>query len=138
MRWFKTIQFRQRLLKTPLLKLQSSILCPVAAYEKMLESIPTVRVDQPLFILSNGKVVSYYMFQKRLRYVLTELGYNSSLFSSHSFRRGFATFAFRSNIASDEIQILGDWHSDVYKKYISLSVEDKLDILRSVSDKLQF
>ena len=84
------------------------------------------------------KIVSYYMFQKRLKSILTDLGYDSSKFSSHSFRRGFATFAFRSNIAADGIQISGDWHSDVYKRYISLSIEDKLDIIRSVSDKLQF
>lgn len=138
MRWSKTIQFGQRLLKTPLLKLQSSILCPVNAYQKMLEFIPITRIDQPLFVLKNEKIVTYYMFQKRFRYILSELGYDSSKFSSHSFRRGFATFAFRSNIAADEIQILGDWHSDVYKRYISLSIDDKLDILQSVKDKLQF
>ena len=74
------------------------------------------------------------MFQNRLR---SDLGYDSLKYSTHSFRRGFATFAFRSNVAADEIQVLGDWQSDVYKKYISLSVDDKLNILQSVSEKLQ-
>ena len=138
MRWSKTIQFGQRVLQTPLLKLNSSILCPVGAYQQMLKVSPTLEENQPLFVLKNKKVVTYYMFQKKLKSIMSNLGYDSSKFSSHSFRRGFATFAFRSNIAADEIQILGDWHSDVYKKYISLSIEDKLNILQSVSENLQF
>lgn len=137
-RWSKTIQFGQRLLQTPIIKLYPSILCPVTAYNHMLKVIPTKSVDQPLFVLNNDKAVTYYMFQKRLRSLLSELGYDSSKFSSHSFRRGFATFAFASNIAADEIQILGDWHSDVHKRYISLCVQDKISILNSVSDKLMF
>ena len=59
-------------------------------------------------------------------------------FSSHSFRRGFATFAFNENISSDQIQLLGDWKSDAYKSYISSSVDDKFEILRSVQPKLMF
>ena len=73
-----------------------------------------------------------------MRSVLDELGIDSSLYSSHSFRRGFATFAFRNNIPADEIQILGDWRSDAYKRYISLSVEDKLDVFKSLHDHFVF
>ena len=104
----------------------------------MLKYIPTCKENQPLFVLKNDKVVTYYMFQKKMRTLLSELDYDSENFSSHCFRRGFATFAFRSKVAADEIQILGDWHSDVYKKYISLSIEDKLNIIQSVSEKLQY
>ena len=55
MRWSKTIQFGQRLLKTPLLKLHPSNLCPITAYQKMVEFIPNCTVDQPLFVFKNGK-----------------------------------------------------------------------------------
>ena len=50
----------------------------------------------------------------------------------------FATFAFRHNVSADEIQILGDWHSDVYNRYISLSVQDKLYIVRGVKEEFYF
>ena len=92
----------------------------------------------PLFLLKNGKPVSYYLFQKRLRDALEVLKIDSSLYSTHSFRRGFATFAFRNNISADEVQILGDWRSDAYKKYISLSIEDKLKIFRGLQEHFRF
>jgi site-specific recombinase XerD len=98
----------------------------------MLKVIPGKSADA-LFLLPNGKPVTYYLFQNKLRQVLNDLGFDSSLYSSHSFRRGFATLAFKNNISSDEIQILGDWHSDVYKRYISLSIEDKCKIMKDIS-----
>jgi integrase len=132
MYWSKTIQFGERLLQTPLLRLKGSHLCPVTAYDNMLKVVPVVSSDA-LFLLPNGKPVTYYLFQNKLRNVLNDIGLDSSLYSSHSFRRGFATLAFRNNVSSDEIQILGDWHSDVYKRYISLSIEDKCKIIKDIS-----
>lgn len=135
--WSKTIQFGERSIVTPLIKIKNSVLCPYTAYMRMIKFVKAAPED-PLFILSNGKPVSYYLFQKRLRFLLDQLKLDSSLYSTHSFRRGFATFAFRNNVSADEIQILGDWHSDVYKRYISLSVQDKLDIFKSLHDQFVF
>jgi hypothetical protein len=132
MNWTKPIQFGERLLQTPLLKLPGSCLCPVTAYDNMLKVIPGKSSDA-LFLLPNGKPVTCYLFQNKLRQVLNDLGFDSSLYSSNSFRRGFATLTFKNNINSDEIQILGDWHSDVYKRYISLSIEDKCKIIKDIS-----
>jgi hypothetical protein len=42
----------------------------------------------------------------------------SKLFSSHSFRRGGATLAAQTGISSSLIQLMGDWKSDAYNKYI--------------------
>jgi len=89
-------------------------------------------------VLKRGSPVTYSMFQDKLRLVLSKCGLDASSFSTHSFRRGFATFAFRNNVSADEIQILGDWHSDVYKRYISLSVQDKLDIVGAVKEEFYF
>ena len=110
----------------------------MSLWQNFLQDPRITKINQPLFVLKNEKIVTFYMFQKRFRYILSELGFNSSKFSFHSLRRGFATFAFRSNIAADEIQILDDWHSDVYKRYILLYIDDKLYILQYVKDKLQF
>lgn len=137
MNWSKTIQFNERVLKSPLLKIKGSILCPFKAYKKMIRMVKASGED-PLFLLDNGKPLSYYLFQKKLRGVLDILKVDSSLYSTHSFRRGFATFAFRNNISADEVQILGDWRSDAYKRYISLSIEDKLDIFKSLQDHFRF
>ena len=131
-RWSKTIQFGERCLQTPLLYLPDSCLCPVTAFKNMVKHVK-IEDNAPLFTLDNGKPVTYYLFQKTFRCILKELGYDSTLFSTHSFRRGFATLAFRNNVPADEIQILGDWRSDVYKKYVSLRISDKISILQSIS-----
>lgn len=130
--WSKTIQFGERVLQSPLLRLPHSFLCPVAAYEEMVKVVKG-KPNEFLFMLPNGRPVTYYLFQKRFRSILDDIGLDSTLYSSHSFRRGFATFAFKNNVSADEVQILGDWHSDVYKRYISLNVADKLNILSGIS-----
>ena len=85
-----------------------------------------------MFSTSDGSVITYYKFQKKLRNYLDNIGLNPKLFSSHSFRRGFATLAFQSDIRPEHIQLLGDWKSDAYKCYLELTWKDKLDILKSM------
>ena len=131
-KWSKTIQFGERILQTPLLRLPNSFLCPVNAYEEMIKVV-SGKSDEFLFLLPSGRPVTYYLFQKKFRNIVDGIGLDSTLYSSHSFRRGFATFAFKNNVSADEVQILGDWHSDVYKRYISLDVTDKLNILSSIA-----
>ena len=137
MNWSKTIQFGERILQTPLLYLPHSPLCPVTAYRSMID-IVKARPEDCLFLLPNGRPITYYLFQKKFRSVLDDIGLDSTLYSSHSFRRGFATLAFKKNISADEIQLLGDWRSDAYKRYISLDVSDKLNIISSISKEFYF
>ena len=60
--------------------------------------------------------VTYSMLQNKLRSRIKQIGLDPEEFSSHSFRRGFATFAFNESISADHIQLLGDWKSDSYNK----------------------
>lgn len=73
--------------------------------------------EDPLFLLPNNKVITYQMFQKKLKSCIQKVGLNSENFSSHSFRRGGASLAFRANIEADKIQLLGDWRSEAYKLF---------------------
>ena len=43
------------------------------------------------FTLPNGSVITYYLFQRKLRECITEIGFNADKFSTHSFRRCFTT-----------------------------------------------
>jgi len=69
--------------------------------------------------------ITYSKYQHRLRSWLQKIGLNSKLFSSHSFREGGATLAAQVGISSSLIQLMGDWKSDAYKKYIVCSLSDK-------------
>ncbi len=135
MKWTKTIQFGQRVLSSPLVRVKSSPLCPVASFKDMISKIPA-GPGSPLFVLKSGKPVTYNMYLKKLREILSKCDVDPNSYSTHSFRRGFASFAFRLNVSADKIQLLGDWSSDAYKKYLHMSLEDKVDIAKFISEHI--
>ena len=55
---------------------------------------------------------------------------DSSKFRGHSFRRGGATWAFRSSVPGGLIQVYSDWASDAYKIYLEFSEDAKLRVTR--------
>ena len=87
--WTKTIQAGERLLQIPLVPIKESILCPVRAFKNMCKTVPTSD-ESPLFVLSNKKIVTYNMFQRKLRFLLHKVGYDPTKYSTHSFRRYFS------------------------------------------------
>ena len=125
MKWSKTIQFGERVLETPLIAIPGSVLCPVSAYKRMCKKVRAKNSD-PLFTLPDKSCITYKMFQSKLRLLISKFKLDPLMFSTHSFRMGGATYAFKSNIPSELIQLHGDWKSDAYKKYLSFSIEDKL------------
>lgn len=132
--WSKTIQFGERYLDIPILKKKSCPLCPVSAFKDMCSSFP-VSLDFPAFVIRHaGKIkpVSYGMFQDFIKKSIMQLGINPQNYSSHSFRRGGATWAFKCGVPADLIQLQGDWRSDAYKLYLKYDLEDKI----SVSSKM--
>ena len=133
--WSKTIQFGERSVLTPLISLIDKRLCPVLAYRKLL-SLELTHCRGALFTLPDGRCVTYFLFQKKLRNCIANLNLNPEEFSTHSFRRGFATLAFQSNIPPELIQFLGDWKSDAYKCYLELTWKDKLSILQNMFENI--
>ena len=136
MRWTKTIQKGERILQIPLVPISGSILCPVLAYRRMCRAIPA-NLDSPLFMLPNNKVVTYNMYQSKLKNSIQKIGKDPKNFSSHSFRRGFATLLFKAKVPADKIQLMGDWRSDAYKKYLSFSLDDKILVAENIKRFIQ-
>ena len=62
----------------------------------------------------------YKDFQSKLRSLIKAIGLNPEDFSSHGFRRGGSTYAFKSGVPADLIQLHGDWRSDAKKNILSL------------------
>ena len=52
-------------------------------------------------------------------------------YSWHSFRRGSAVFAFELGLADSAVQLLGDWTSPAFKRYIESFSREKLKLKRS-------
>jgi integrase len=129
--WSKTIQFGERQLCCPLIRFKDSRICPVSAYKRLL-NLNIKNEFGAVFASINGDIITYYRFQSKLRKCIKDIGLNSQDFSTHSFRRGFATLAFHNNVPPEHIQFMGDWKSDAYKCYLQLSWTDKMDILRNM------
>lgn len=136
MRWTKTIQAGERVLQIPIVRIPDSILCPVRAYRLMCKAIPASS-DAPLFMLPHNTPVNYKMYQSKLRECIQNVGLNPQIYSSHSFRRGFATLLFKAKISEVKIMLMGDWHSDAFRKYLAFSLEDKIKVAETIKNFIQ-
>ena len=133
--WSKTIQFGQRILEIPLVRIPGSVFCPVRAYQNMCKKVKASRVD-PLFSLPKGKCIIYAEYQKKIRELVREIGLDPESFSSHSFRGGGSSYAFRSNVPTELIKSHGDWRSDCYQQYLSFSLDDKLLVAKKMRNSI--
>ena len=131
-RYSKTIQFSGRLLHTPLLEIPDSIVCPVTAFQNMFSKV-NIKSDEPLFSLPSKKCIFYREFQLIIKELIEKIGLNPDNYSSHSFRRGGTSFTLKAGVRADLIQLHGDWRSDAYKKYLSLTFKDKIRVAEKMS-----
>lgn len=127
LKWSKTIQFGERLLQIILVAIPDHPLCPVSAYKNMCTLVKCNPMSPAFCRFKKGKVIPiiYSEFQKSIKIYLNMIGEKADLYSSHSFRRGGASFAFKAGVPSELIQLQGDWSSDAYKLYLQYSDEDK-------------
>ena len=120
----KTIQFGQRILRVPFVAAPLGCpLCPVEAMVKLLHCTP-YRPELPLFLYYKGSELAWWThtsFSERLRDVLDMCGYDSKLYSCHSFRRGGASFGFELQMSMIDIKQRGDWASNAVENYIFVS-----------------
>ena len=103
LKWRKTNQESKKDIKIPIMAVPGSSLCPVATYRAAVEAVK-VEPSGPAFVAKRGRnaappvPLTYSQLQEDMRLFLNKAGYHSQLFSSHSMRRGGATFAFNSGM----------------------------------------
>ena len=132
-RWVKTIQHKQRILRLPVMPAENKAVCPVFWVHYMVNKIEAGPQD-PAFSLSSsvkGIALSYNQLIYRFRKWLKLVKLDESLFSLHSLRRGGVTFAYQADIQGDMIKLLGDWASDCYKRYIDVSMDKRYDSMKN-------
>ncbi len=138
-KWTKTLQFGGRELIVPLLAIKDSILCPVRAYVSMCRRVPA-RPSSPAFVIRHGsgvRPVTYSQFQSFLKSQVSRLGLDPARFSSHSFRRGGANWAFRSRVPTELLKQQGDWRSDAYLVYLEFSLEQRQSVAAAMIAQLR-
>ena len=122
----------------PLTSMFGSPLCPVAAFRNMCRVVPASSNSPAFGTFTNNKFrpITHSVFTCTLRTLLDKAGYDSSAYSGHSFRRGGATWAFSSGVPGELIQVHGDWHSDAYLLYLSMSLESRFSVSQRMANAL--
>ena len=108
-RWSKTIQCKEKVVNIKLPRLSGHPLCPYTAVQTLFDRHRDKSPRAQAFPIKG----SY--FNRRLRSLTKDCPGD---FSSHSFRRGGATWALMSGIPEAVIKLLGDWSSDCYLRYL--------------------
>ncbi|CAC5361192.1 unnamed protein product [Mytilus coruscus] len=132
-KWTKTIQFGERKLEIPFIINSESKLCPYSAYMAMCKHFQAP-LSSSAFLMRGSrkgefKPVRYRVFNNFLKTCINSIELNSEHYSTHSFRRGGATWAFKCCFPSNLIQLQGDWKSSAYKRYLKYGLSDKLIVV---------
>lgn len=128
-RWSKTIQFLERKLLFPIIRILDEDICPITWLVRMVAMVPATPTD-PAFCVFNRQQklvpLTYRQLSDQLKNWIERIQLPSDRFSLHGIRRGGATFAFESDVAAQSIMVLGDWVSDSFCRYIDQNLECRL------------
>lgn len=128
----KTRQFGGKGLRVPLVPHPNKMLCPVTAFLRMVAMIPAPPPAVAFISLPLLRPVTYAEWSEYVRSSVGQLGENPTLFSSHSFRRGGASHAFRSGVPPELIQLHGGWTSDAFRRYIDFSLVQRTSVSQAM------
>ena len=126
----------------PLAAIPGSVLCPVTAYHNMVKLNPASETG-PDFIVDARKAgasrqapLSYKQLQEKIKYLIHKTGRDPLAYSSHSFRRGGCSWAFKAGVPVNLIQQHGDWLSECYQNYLSFDFSQKLSVSQLMSQQI--
>ena len=89
--------------------------------------------DAPLFSFKNKDFHSKFSLVRLLDKCVFGAGLSLADYSWHSFRRGSAVFAFELGLADSAVQLLGDWSSAAFKKYLEFAFIRKLSVAEKIA-----
>lgn len=134
-RWSKTIQYQQKVLRLPLIPAKDKRICPVFWLQLMMHRVKAGDQD-PLFSLptahSGLKPLTYGQLGQRLKELVAMTGMSPEGYTLHGLRRGGTCHALECGLIGEDLKIMGDWASEAYMTYIDQTVQ------RRVRNMVQF
>ena len=104
--------------------------------KKLLEMVAAPD-NAPLFTYEKNVFHTKCSLVRMLDQCTFEAGLNVADYSWHSFRRGSANFAYELGLADSEVQLLGDWSSPAFKRYLEFAYDKRIDMSKRISKKLK-
>ena len=131
----KTNQYRQRVHRIPVTKVANKKLCAVYWTLKHFEQCPAPLDALAFRIPRAGHSIPlpYSFYSAVLHLACSAVGLPPGEFSSHSLRRGGATFLRLCGAGMEEIKERGDWKSECVRQYLKASLVEKLTLDMRVS-----
>ena len=122
LKWTKTLQAAMVHVHIPLPSITGSPLCPVRAFNSMVQGVPTNNPRAPLLLLPSPSggytIVTIPHLTSGFNTLITRLHLPPHKYSFHSLRRGGATLAHQSGVPLSIIKSHGTWTSDAVNTYI--------------------
>ena len=121
----KTNNFCTRDVIIPIPGNSDPALDPVRHFQSLFSAV-TASPDDPAFTFAPGRFITYTSFTSRLKTLLKKSGYDPSLYSGHSFRRGGASFLHACGGTALMVQACGDWSTQCFTRYLYMSEAERL------------
>ena len=103
---------------------------------KLLYSKVKTNPDSPALSFSKNGFINHRTFTDKLKLLIKKAGLDPALYSGHSFRRGGASYLYSVGGSTLMVQVLGEWSSQIYTRYLSLSVEDRLEAQQLIATNI--
>ena len=103
---------------------------------KQLYAIADVPEDAPAFSYSKTKFVDHRSYTTKMKQLLAKAGLDPESYSGHSFRRGGASYLYSIGGTTLMVQVLGDWASQVFTRYLHLSLDDRLEAQELIASNI--
>ena len=103
---------------------------------RLLFSSVNIHEEAPAFSYTKSSFVDHRSYTVRLKELLLRAGLNPDHYSGHSFRRGGASYLYSIGGTTLMVQVLGDWSSQVFTRYLHLSLEDRLEAQELIASNI--
>ena len=100
---------------------------------KSLMEMVKVKSSAPLFSYSCDKFHTRHSLVNIFERCVSEAGLPPADYSWHSFRRGAAVCAYELGLADSAVQLLGDWSSSAFKRYLEFSFLKKVSVTEALA-----
>ena len=131
-KWSKTNQNSSRIAWIPICSVKD-VRFNIQEHLKILFSMVKVSKKSPLFTFSKNNFHSKFSLTRLLDTCVYKAGLSLGDYTWHSFRRGAAVFAFELGLTDSAVQLLGDWSSDAFKRYLEFAFDRKVSVADEIS-----
>ena len=133
-KWSKTNQNSSRVAWVPVCSVSDDRF-DIKFYFEALFLLVKVPSDAPVFSFKSNDFHTRNSLVRILDNCVFSADLSLADYSWHSFRRGAAVFAFELGLTDSAVQMLGDWSSDAFKRYLEFAFVRKAAIAKKIARK---